>query len=195
MVSSMIKSIQHFEEKGIKNLEKAVKKFMNNPKDMASFVYSVKDKVVELGLDLIKETLEDCDEMLRDSGKRKVNWKIVKKDEKKLITSLGTVSFEKTLFKNKETKKTEYLLDRILGIEEHERMTEDTEAKMFEEAVQTSYRKAGAQASLGDSVSKQTVKNKIHKLEFNYTYEEKAEKKQVDYLYILICELSSHNDC
>ena len=191
----MIKSIQHFEEKGIKNLEKAVKKFMNNPKDMASFVYSVKDKVVELGLDLIKETLEDCDEMLRDSGKRKVNWKIVKKDEKKLITSLGTVSFEKTLFKNKETKKTEYLLDRILGIEEHERMTEDTEAKMFEEAVQTSYRKAGAQASLGDSVSKQTVKNKIHKLEFNYTYEEKAEKKQVDYLYILICELSSHNDC
>ena len=195
MVSSMIKSIQHFEEKGIKNLEKAVKKFMNNPKDMASCVYSVKDKVVELGLDLIKETLEDCDEMLRDSGKRKVNWKIVKKDEKKLITSLGTVSFEKTLFKNKETKKTEYLLDRILGIEEHERMTEDTEAKMFEEAVQTSYRKAGAQASLGDSVSKQTVKNKIHKLEFNYTYEEKAEKKQVDYLYILICELSSHNDC
>ena len=31
------------------------------------------------------------------SLKRKQNWHIVKKDEKKLITSLGTVSFEKTL--------------------------------------------------------------------------------------------------
>ncbi|WP_243005124.1 hypothetical protein, partial [Hungatella effluvii] len=34
------------------------------------------------------------------------------------ITSLGAVTFRKTLFTNKETGHSEYLLDRILGLGE-----------------------------------------------------------------------------
>lgn len=180
----MIKSIQHFEENGIKKLEEVVEKFIKNPTDVASFVYGIRDNVVQLGLDIIKESFEDCDEMLRSSGKRRKNWQIVRRDEKKLITSLGTVNFEKTLFKNKVTGVSEYLLDRILEIEDHERITEDAEAKMLEEAVETSYRKAGLEASISDSISKQTVKNKIHELKFNSTYENNTKKKKVEYLYI-----------
>ena len=37
---------------------------------------------------------------------------------------------------------------------------EDAEAKILEEAVETSYKKAGINASITDYVSKQTVKNK-----------------------------------
>ncbi|MWK60585.1 ISLre2 family transposase, partial [Pseudomonas otitidis] len=55
----MIKSIQQFEESGIKKLEKIIESFMKDPKDMASFVYGIRDEVIALGLDLIKETLED----------------------------------------------------------------------------------------------------------------------------------------
>ena len=66
----MIKSIQHFEEFGIKNLEKVVEGFMKNPKDMTSFVYGIRDVVIHLGLEIIKETLEDCNQMLRDSAKK-----------------------------------------------------------------------------------------------------------------------------
>ncbi len=77
----MIKSIHLFEEVGIKNLEKVIEKFLKDPKDMASFVYGITENIIKLGLDIIKETLEDCDEMLRNSGKRKQNWQIVKKDE------------------------------------------------------------------------------------------------------------------
>lgn len=183
-VPSMIKSIQHFEENGIKNLEEVVESFIKNPKDMASFVYGIKDSVIQLGLNIIQETLEDCDEMLRSSEKRKMNWQIIRRDYKKLTTSLGCVNFHKTLFINKETKSSEYLLDRILEIEDHERITEDAEAKMLEEAVETSYRKAGNEVSVSDNVSKQTVKNKIHQLEFNDEYEKPKVKKQVDYLYI-----------
>ena len=80
----MIKSIQHFEEVGIRNLEKEVEKFLKNPKDMASFVYGIQDNIIKLGLDIIKETLESCDETLRNSGKSKKDWQIVKKDEKLL---------------------------------------------------------------------------------------------------------------
>lgn len=44
----MIKSIQHFEEFGIKNLEKIVEGFMKDPKDMTSFVYGIRDVVIHL---------------------------------------------------------------------------------------------------------------------------------------------------
>jgi hypothetical protein len=181
----MIKSIQHFEKSGIKNLEKVVEKFLKNPTDMASFVYGIRDEVIHLGLSIIQETLEDCDQMLRDSGKRKASWVIVKTDSKKLTTSLGTVQFKKTLFKNKQTGEETYLLDRILGIESHERLTEDAEARLLTEAVQTSYRKAGEEVSLMEEVSKQTVKNKLHELSFPKEKEVPVkEKKVVDYLYI-----------
>ena len=180
----MIKSIQQFEEAGTKKLEKIVENFIKDPKDMASFVYGVRDEVVALGLDIIKETLEDCNQMLRDSAKRKQCWEVVRTDQKKLTTSLGTVCFEKTLFRNKQTRESAYLLDRILGIESHERLTEDAEAKLLEEAVQASYRKAGEETSLTDHVSKQTVKNKLHKLTFPQQKETKPEKKVIEYLYI-----------
>jgi len=180
----MIKSIQHFEELGIKNLENVIEKFMKNPTDMASFVYGIKDEVITLGLNLIRETLEDCNQMLRDSGKRKVEWDVVRTDVKDLVTSLGALKFEKTLFKNKVTGKSGYLLDQILGIDAHERITEDADTQLLLEAVQTSYRRAGEETSLTAEVSKQTVKNKIHRLKFSPARDVPSEKKAVDYLYI-----------
>lgn len=86
----MFKSIQHFEGSGIKKIEKIIECFIKDPKDMASFVYGIRDEVIALGLDLIKETLEDCDQMLRGSEKRRQSWEVVRTDEKKLTTSLGT---------------------------------------------------------------------------------------------------------
>jgi len=67
----MIHSIQQFEEIGIKNLNKVIEKFMKEPTDMASFVYGIRDEVIALGLNIIQETLEDCDQMLCDSPKRR----------------------------------------------------------------------------------------------------------------------------
>lgn len=180
----MIKSIQQFEEFGVKKLGKVLEDFVKQPEKQAEFVYGVTDAVVRLGLDIIKETFESMDEELRESGFRKSQWVISRKDETSLITSLGTVKYEKTLFRNKKTGTCEYLLDRIMGLESHVRMTEDAEAQMLEEAVDSSYRKGGMKASISDAVSKQTVKNKIHELKFFPLQIEVANKKQVDYLYI-----------
>ncbi len=116
---------------------------------------------------MIAETFESMDEELRNSGYRRRNWVISRRDETSLITSLGTVRYCKTLFKNKKTGACEYLLDRIMGLESHVRMTEDAQAQMLEEAVDSSYRKGGIRASLSEKVSKQTVKNKIHDLKFH----------------------------
>lgn len=62
---------------------------------------------------------------------------------------------------NKESGEYEYLLDRILGLGMHERITEDAVAKMLSEAVQTSYRRGGEECSEMSELSKQTVKIKF----------------------------------
>lgn len=179
----MINSIKHFEEKSIPVFEKLEGDFYRNPTDVASFVTGLTEELHHLGLLMVKEALENMNQMLKESGKRVQNWVVEKDVEKQLLTSLGTVRYTKTLFTNKETGKMEFLLDRIMGLEKHTRMTEDAEAKLLEEAVQTSYRRGGENASILDKVSKQTVKNKIHNLKFpksNLT----ERKKVVDYLYI-----------
>ena len=123
------------------------------------------------------------DMMLQKSALRRDKWVIETHSKKQLTTSLGDVIFNKTLFCNRNTGESEYLLDRIMGLAPHQRITEDAEAKMLEEAVRTSYRRGGEEASLTTDVSKQTVKNKIHQLEFPQM-KEPDEKKKVEYLYI-----------
>lgn len=180
----MYNSIQHFIELGTKDLEKVFINYSTDLTRIAEMVYGVTDRVVNLGLSIIAEELEFYDEHLRKSQERKRHWQIVRRDETTLLTSLGSVTYHKTLFRNKETGKSEYLLDRYMNLEKHARMTEDAEAKILEEAVESSYRRGGENASIGlEAVSKETVMNKLHALAFPKA-EAKAEKKQLPYLYI-----------
>ena len=181
----MIQSIQQFQTEGVKNLEKV---FINYSADMtkiAEMVKGVTDSVIRLGLSMIEEELEMYDTFLRENKQARSEWYIERRDKTTLLTSLGSITYHKTLFKNKFTGKYEYLLDRVMGIGKHERMTEDAVAKLFEEAVQTSYRKGGLSACITEEcVSKETVMNKLHALEFPKNTEKPEEKKVVDYLYI-----------
>lgn len=181
----MIRSIQHFQTEGVKKLEKVFTDYSADMTKIAEMVYGVKNEVIQLGLDMIVEELETYDEYLRQHKQARLGWQIVRRDTTTLLTSLGSITYQKTLFKNKETGKSEYLLDRVMGIEKHARMTEDAEAELLKEAVQTSYQKGGISACISDEfVSKETVKNKIHALEFPKNTEVLKDKKVVDYLYI-----------
>jgi len=179
----MEKSILEFQKKGIPSLENVVLRFFKDPTKIAEFVGDVQSNVLQLGLDIIKEQFEALDEAICRSELRKKNWEIVKHDEKTLTTSIGDLTFRKTLFRNKNTGEARYLVDQKLGFEKHERMTEDAEAKMLQEAVQTSYRKAGEEMSILSSMSKQTVMNKLHDLKFP-RYEHKGPKEVVENLYV-----------
>ena len=157
---------------------------MKEPQKLAEYVLGLTEELQNLGLRIIQESLEEMNTMLRKSKKRLQHWVVESNETKQLITSLGTVTFKKTLFTNRETGESEYLLDRIMGFEKHERISEDAFAKMLKEAVQTSYRRGGEATSLTTDVKKQTVKNKIHELEFPRNEEKPEKKKEVDYLYI-----------
>ncbi|MDO4325816.1 MAG: UPF0236 family protein [bacterium] len=77
-----------------------------------------------------------------------------------------------------------YSLDEVMGIKSHARMTEDVEVKILEEAVETSYEKAGSKAVRNEKISRQTVKNKIEKLEIPIEREKSEKKREVKYLYV-----------
>lgn len=179
----MYKSIHQFCENGIINLDNICAGFFEDPENIAGFVNGVKDEVLKFACGYISDAFEEMDVRIRQSPLRANDWVIVRRDTKPLLTSIGEIRFQKTLYKHRRTKERTYLLDRMLGIEEGARMTEDAEAQMLEEAVQTSYRKGGEAASILGDVSKGTVKNRLHKLEISKA-EIPEEKKQVEYLYI-----------
>lgn len=179
----MYKSILQFCEKGIINLDNICAKFFENPMDIAGFITGVKDEYLRSACGYIADAFEEIDEQIRNSALRAKDWTIVRRDRKPMLTSIGEISYRKTLYIHKKTGERTYLLDRMLGLEEKARMTEDAEAQMLEETVQTSYRKGGESASILESISKGTVKNHLHVLQFPKA-EEAGEKKQVRYLYI-----------
>ena len=98
----MIKSIQYFNEESIKKIGDLEHDFHSDPTDIASYVMGITAVMQELGLKIISETLEDLDQCLRDSPRRKRDWLVEKNVTKQLITSLGAVSFRKTLFTRRD---------------------------------------------------------------------------------------------
>lgn len=70
----MINSIKYFEEKSISVFEKLETEFMKDPTKMAELVRGVTDEVHKLGLEIIKECLEDTDKLIYDSVVRKKHW-------------------------------------------------------------------------------------------------------------------------
>ena len=180
----MVKSIQYFNEKSVPIFERLEDEFLIDPADIASYVVNLTEELHKVGIQMIEETLGYLDQMLNESEARKLSWVVDRHETKQLITSLGSVNYSKTLFKKRDDGKRSYILDLIMGMDPHERMTEDAEARLLEEAVQTSYRRGGEETSILDTVSKQTVMKKIHALRFPPEDEALEEKKVVKALFI-----------
>lgn len=180
----MYKSIQQFNEEGIKNIEKIFMDFTQDMTKFAEMVEEITRNLVQLGLNMIAEELESYDEFLRKESYMRPEWYIVRQDTATLVTTLGTLHYHKTLFIKKTTKERAYLLDRIMGIAAHTRISEDAIAKILFETAESSYRKAGSTFCLsGEQISGESVMNKIHTLQFPKAAAPK-EKKVVPYLYI-----------
>lgn len=180
----MINSIRHFQEKGVKNLTEVFSHYTDDLTKFAEMVQGVTKEVTRFGRSIIEEELESYDQLLRDRQDLRKGWYIERRDETKLLTSLGEIQYHKTYFHNKETGEYCYLLDQIMGLGKHARISEDAEARMLEEAVESSYRKGGINVSIGEQeVSKETVMKKLHALKFP-ELKPLDEKRKVRRLYI-----------
>jgi hypothetical protein len=180
----MYNSIQHFNEFGVRKIEAKVKSFINEGKDLADLVFGVQEDLFEFGRNILQEVLEDIDEHLRTSGVRKKEWEIVRKDPASLLTSFGTLKYSRTYFKPKKGGERKYLVDKIVGVEPHDRVSSDVVINAAEEAIESSYKKGGEKAAYVDEITKQTVMNMIHAIEVEQPAIEVKEKKEIRILYI-----------
>lgn len=180
----MYDSIQYFNEIGVKNIEKVIKNFIKEKKDIADLVFGLQENLFELGRNIITEVLEDMDQSLRESAIRKKDWEIVRKDETGLLTSFGSIRYNRTYFKPKKGGKRNYLVDEIAGIDAHDRVSSDVVINAIEEATDSSYRKAGEKATYVEGISKQAVMNKIHAIKIEEPELKVKQKRKVRVLYI-----------
>lgn len=185
----MHNSILHFIENDIKEIENLVAAILKGEKDPHDLSQDIYNRMLELGGRLIAELYEKIDEEIRESLIRKKKWNIEQRNEpKELLDILGPIRFRRTGYKDKETGKFVYLLDKILGIDGHQRITLGAAACILEEAVETSYAKGGRAIGLMGQVSKQTVKRLVHETEALLPLEPPAEKKRLEYLHIVADE-------
>jgi len=180
----MYNSIQHFNEFGTRKIEETIRNFISEKKDLADLVLGLQASLFELGRNIITEVLEDMDEYLRKCEIRKKDWEIVRKDETGLLTSFGTIKYSRTYFKLKSEGKRQYLVDEIVGINPHDRVSADVVINAIDEATDSSYRKAGEEAAYMDSISKQAVMKKVHQIEVQDAPIKVQEKRELRVLYI-----------
>lgn len=186
-------SITHLSENFIRKILEVQENFLKKPDDVAMMVYSLSDALQKLGVDIIRTFFETIDQWLCNSPRRKEKYYIEQHMAKQLITSLGTVNFNKTLFSDKECRNEMYcIFDQILGLEQHQRMTPDAVCNVLKEAAESSYRKGGSKVNPSDEISPTAVKDLIHGLQFPPNFNVPVQKKVVDYLYIDADEDHAH---
>lgn len=181
----MINSIQHFIEKETIEIEKTMRKFVEGNIDIDSFGKELYERSLKLTKDILVETLELMDQTIKNSTERKKAYIVEQSSQpKELLLPLGSIRFNRTCYTSKKTGKSIYLLDEVIGLKKHQRLTLGAEAAILEETLESSYRKGGEHASLSEQVSKQTVKNLVHKVTVEMPVEEQKEKKRLRYLHI-----------
>ncbi len=183
----MYNSIQQFVEKGAKNIEKIVKNFMMDERiDIGEFVLELNKPLQELQRNIIKETIEEIDEIYRKSIYRKERYVIERSnDTNSFMSTCGEITYNRTYFKSKKTGEFIHLADEACGITKKMRKSDDVVAEGIKHVVDSSYRISGEHATATDDViSKQAIMKDVHKLEIPNFIPEIKEKKKIKVLYI-----------
>lgn len=156
--------------------------FYKDPTDFYSFETHVKATSEKFSARFIGSTLSEMNSQIESSPRRKARFNILDHDKRTLITLLGDVTFDQTVYTERDTGKTRYLLEEMLGLEKHERFSEAAEAAIIIEAQKSSYSEAAK--AIPSKITKTTVMNKVHQFTFDMPSEEVETKKECRYLYI-----------
>lgn len=172
-------------EELVNGLIAAEDKFLQNPKDFYSLEKSVKSTTEAFSAAFLSNVLNSINRQIYDDGWRKGKYKVQRTDSRTLISSVGDVTFESTYYQRKSDGSYHYLVEEILGLDAHERFTEEAEVILLTEALKTSYAEAARVLPSKQEITKTTVMNKVHGLAENIPIQEQnVPKKQCKYLFI-----------
>lgn len=181
----MYNSIIQFIEKDTPKIEKLMTEHLLSG-NMLRFEEGLMDTILEFGRELYQEVLESVEKTIRDSTFRRQNYYVEhKEDRRTLLTRFGNIEIKRAYYTPKSGGKGVYLLDKYIGIESNDKVSQAALTSALREAVETSYRKGGEEACMtSDIITKQTVKNQIHELEVEMPEDIPEQKKKIKTLHI-----------
>lgn len=153
-------------EKFKKLLEDAPGMF-ERQKDLDKFAEEVSKTLYRLLIEIIVYSIEKLDDKIKESEEVKENWKNIKRDYRTILMPHAVVVYKRRYYQHKQTGEYAYLVDKLLGIDSYQRLSQHYEEKirsLFK--VHKSFAgvlKELAKASSTTEISAQTVRNKISK--------------------------------
>jgi len=168
----------------VKGLLEAEEKFLSNPKDFYGLEKAVKTSTDAMAAEFLGNVLSSINKQIYDNAWRKGRYTVARNDTRTLISSVGDVTFDCTYYKKVEDSSFHYLLEELMHLDKHERLTEAAETMILTEALKTSYEEATKVLPSNQKITKTTVMNKVHQIAENLEVEELAEKRKVKTLFI-----------
>lgn len=168
----------------VKGLLEAEEKFLANPKDFYSLETAVKTSTDAMAAEFLGNVLSSVNRQIYDCSWRKGRYTVARNDTRTLISSVGDITFDCTYYKKVEDSSFHYLLEELMHLDKHERLTEAAETIILTEALKTSYEEATNVLPSKQKITKTTVMNKVHQIAENLEVEELHEKKKVKTLFI-----------
>ena len=147
---------------------------------------------MQLGYDLTKFSLEYAEDIIFKLKERKKQFESLEKDHRKIVTIFGEVDFKRRNYIDKTSNERVYLLDEYFKIAPKERLLENVETKLIEEAIEINYEEAGRVAAYKTEISKQTIMNKISVLKINIEEPKISSKRVLDNIYCIADEYHVH---
>ena len=155
--------------------------------DYQTFEAQLKENLDGIGRTVVQLVLEAIEERIYESEERKREWKVVRRrDRKEILTIFGQLSYERSYYQHKESKKYAYLVDEQIGITPHARVGHNLKAALLEASSKMSYEEATIQESRNNpelKVSRQTVALAVKKFT-PVKSQPPQEKRDVRALYI-----------
>ena len=146
---------------------------------------SLKKRADNFILEMMKAYMEQLDQaIVDDKSSRKKEGIVVERraDKRELYTMFGHLSFARTYFYDKKNKEYAYLLDKAVGLESYERVSNTVAIELVEHASESSYGESSRHVT-GGQISRQTVMRKLRKLE-GLKVPIAPTKRQVKVLYV-----------
>lgn len=137
----------------------------------------------EMLLIIIPALLNQLDDAIAADPQRTKGWRILRKDERTLVTQFGELRFMRRYYRHRLTSQTTYLLDEILGIPAHAKVNGDVRQLAVVAAESASYAKS-AKAATVCGLSRMSVCNYVSHLHRFPALKAEGERRAVRQLYV-----------
>ena len=137
-----------------------------------------------MAAEFLGNVLSSVNSQIYDYSWRKGKYTVARNDTRTLISSVGDVTFDCTYYKKVEDSSFHYLIEELMHLDKHERLTESAETIILTEALKTSYEVATKVLPSKQKITKTTVMNKVHQIAEILEVKELPEKKKVKILFV-----------